>query len=181
MGGSCTCCLCCPSRSIHWGCQVSRPTAGGTAASSKAAAHPTMHAKYRAGEASRGRRAVGRCVVGLARARAWRGTRGQFFSPWAQNNLIAKVVVAGRAHDDATVSPVVRQTLQHWAYTLNKEDFGAWRRDVKRRALGVSVAFTCHCLSKPDVGAAVYRRSGRAPFAVGGTQGSDKRGVKGGR
>ena len=45
---------------------------------------------------------------------------------------------------------------------------------------GVNIAFTCCRLSIPDVGAAVYRKSGRAPFAVGGSQGSGKGGVKGG-
>jgi len=33
-----------------------------------------------------------------------------------RTNLIAKVVAAGAAFDDAKVSPVVRQTLLHWGY-----------------------------------------------------------------
>lgn len=41
-----------------------------------------------------------------------------------KSNLIAKCVAAGRPHDDASISPVVRQTLLHWAYELNKEDHG---------------------------------------------------------
>ena len=34
---------------------------------------------------------------------------------------------SGQAYDDASVSPVVRQTLLHWAYELSEEDFQRWR------------------------------------------------------
>ena len=40
-----------------------------------------------------------------------------------KNNLISKCVKAGYAFDNFGVSPVVRQTLQHWAYVLTKKDF----------------------------------------------------------
>lgn len=40
-----------------------------------------------------------------------------------KNNLISKVAKAGVAYDNFGVSPVVRQTLQHWGYVLTKEDF----------------------------------------------------------
>jgi len=40
-----------------------------------------------------------------------------------KNNLISKIVKAGCAWDNYAVSPVVRQTLQHWAYQLTQEDF----------------------------------------------------------
>eukprot|EP00088_Acartia_fossae_P046873 TRINITY_DN5074_c0_g1_i1.p1 TRINITY_DN5074_c0_g1~~TRINITY_DN5074_c0_g1_i1.p1 ORF type:complete len:298 (-),score=92.48 TRINITY_DN5074_c0_g1_i1:457-1350(-) len=40
-----------------------------------------------------------------------------------KNNLISKVAKAGCAYDNFGVSPVVRQTLQHWGYILTKEDF----------------------------------------------------------
>ena len=40
-----------------------------------------------------------------------------------KNNLISKIAKAGCAWDNYGVSPVVRQTLQHWAYQLNQEDF----------------------------------------------------------
>lgn len=48
------------------------------------------------------------------------GPRGRW-----KSNLIAKVVAAGAEYGDASVSPVVRQTLQHWAYQLTKTDFEA--------------------------------------------------------
>ena len=41
---------------------------------------------------------------------------------WKQN-LIAKCLRDDKPFDDETVAPVVRQTLQHWAYQLTEEDF----------------------------------------------------------
>ena len=41
---------------------------------------------------------------------------------WKQN-LIGKCLRDGKSFDDASVSPVVRQTLQHWAYRLTKSDY----------------------------------------------------------
>eukprot|EP00435_Cladocopium_sp_Y103_P064309 s122_g26.t1 len=38
-------------------------------------------------------------------------------------NLIAKCVKANRAYNDPKVSPVVRQSLLHWAYELTLKDF----------------------------------------------------------
>ena len=46
------------------------------------------------------------------------GPRGRW-----KRNLIAKVLKKGTTFDDFSVSPVVRQTLQHWAYRLSKHDF----------------------------------------------------------
>jgi len=40
-----------------------------------------------------------------------------------KNNLISKIVKAGCAWDNMNISPVVRQTLQHWGYQLTQEDF----------------------------------------------------------
>lgn len=40
-----------------------------------------------------------------------------------KNNLISKIAKAGVAFDNYGVSPVVRQTLQHWAYCLTKPDY----------------------------------------------------------
>ncbi|MGH0161698.1 UNVERIFIED_CONTAM: hypothetical protein FKN15_041401 [Acipenser sinensis] len=40
-----------------------------------------------------------------------------------RNNLITKVVRSGCGFDNRTVSPVVRQTLQHWGYRLTQEDY----------------------------------------------------------
>jgi hypothetical protein len=40
-----------------------------------------------------------------------------------KTHLVKKCVVAGAKYTDDSVSPVVRQTLQHWAYQLTKEDY----------------------------------------------------------
>lgn len=48
-----------------------------------------------------------------------------------KNNLIAKCVRSGCAFDNIAVSPVVRQTLQHWGYVLTEKDFKAHAKNVK--------------------------------------------------
>eukprot|EP01001_Neometanema_parovale_P008274 NODE_4555_length_1047_cov_118.136364_g4352_i0.p1 GENE.NODE_4555_length_1047_cov_118.136364_g4352_i0~~NODE_4555_length_1047_cov_118.136364_g4352_i0.p1 ORF type:complete len:268 (+),score=47.74 NODE_4555_length_1047_cov_118.136364_g4352_i0:58-804(+) len=51
------------------------------------------------------------------------GARGRW-----KGNLVAKVLASGKRHDDPSVSPVVRQTLHHWArpswkrYVLTEQD-----------------------------------------------------------
>eukprot|EP00051_Salpingoeca_urceolata_P025007 m.444562 g.444562 ORF g.444562 m.444562 type:complete len:319 (-) comp20299_c3_seq13:139-1095(-) len=40
-----------------------------------------------------------------------------------KNNLIGKCVRASRPYDDYSISPVVRQTLQHWGYQLTQKDY----------------------------------------------------------
>ncbi|XP_053397086.1 uncharacterized protein LOC123552860 isoform X1 [Mercenaria mercenaria] len=52
-----------------------------------------------------------------------------------RNNLISKCVRSGCAFDNPGVSPVVRQTLQHWGYKLNKEDFEAYQKKMKKKGL----------------------------------------------
>ncbi|KAJ8608582.1 hypothetical protein CTAYLR_005969 [Chrysophaeum taylorii] len=54
------------------------------------------------------------------------GDRGRW-----RSNLVAKCLRDGRAFDDRTVSPVVRQTLLHWAYDLTLADFEAAAARVK--------------------------------------------------
>ncbi|XP_060070468.1 uncharacterized protein LOC132550424 isoform X1 [Ylistrum balloti] len=49
-----------------------------------------------------------------------------------RNNLISKCVKTGCSYDNKAVSPVVRQTLQHWAYKLNSDDFNAY---VKKKGI----------------------------------------------
>lgn len=48
-----------------------------------------------------------------------------------RNNLITKVVRSGCSYDNHTVSPVVRQTLQHWGYRLSQEDYKEGAKRVK--------------------------------------------------
>lgn len=50
-----------------------------------------------------------------------------------RNNLISKIVRSGCCYENFGVSPVVRQTLQHWGYRLNKEDFDKGAKRVKAR------------------------------------------------
>lgn len=48
-----------------------------------------------------------------------------------RSNLITKVVRSGCGYDNPTVSPVVRQTLQHWGYRLTAEDYKVGAKRVK--------------------------------------------------
>ena len=45
-----------------------------------------------------------------------------------RNQLCGAVAKASAEWDDAAVSPVIRQTLLHWAYELSAADYGAWCR-----------------------------------------------------
>ena len=59
----------------------------------------------------------------------WNGVCGDK-GRWKQN-LIAKCLRDGKSYDDQTVSPVVRQTLLHWAYELQEADFRSGAKRVK--------------------------------------------------
>merc|ERR1719510_2750540 len=48
-----------------------------------------------------------------------------------KNNLIGKIARAGVAYNNPGISPVIRQTLQHWAYRLNEKDFKEGKKRVK--------------------------------------------------
>jgi len=48
-----------------------------------------------------------------------------------KGNLIGKCVRGGKKFDDVSVSPVVRQTLQHWGYQLTEKDFDVGKKRVK--------------------------------------------------
>lgn len=50
-----------------------------------------------------------------------------------RGNLISKVVQSGCAYDNKTVSPVVRQTLQHWGYRLTPEDYEQGAKKARKR------------------------------------------------
>ena len=47
--------------------------------------------------------------------------------------LIGKIVKSGKKMSDASVSPAVRQTLQHWGYKLTAEHFNKRVRELKNR------------------------------------------------
>ena len=44
--------------------------------------------------------------------------------------LITQIQKSGKSYDEPTVSPKIRQTLQHWGYKLTKSDYD---KEVKRR------------------------------------------------
>jgi len=48
-----------------------------------------------------------------------------------KGNLIGKVARAGVAFDNKAISPVVRQTLQHWGYRLTQKDYEQGKKRVK--------------------------------------------------
>lgn len=49
-----------------------------------------------------------------------------------RRNLIAKCVKAGKPWDDESVSPVVRQTLLHWAYQLTEKDYHQYKKMIEK-------------------------------------------------
>ena len=51
----------------------------------------------------------------------WLGVAGQKgrFSKW----LVTQIKKKNGTYDDFTISPAIRQTLQHWAYVLTEKDF----------------------------------------------------------
>lgn len=67
-----------------------------------------------------GRRLPGEDARQMGRWTRLAGPRGRF-----RRSLVTLVLKKGRAWDDATVSPKIRQTLQHWGYRLTEADFEA--------------------------------------------------------
>tara|TARA_B100000029_G_scaffold43365_1_gene40202 strand:+ start:6650 stop:7165 length:516 start_codon:yes stop_codon:yes gene_type:complete len=66
----------------------------------------------------------------IRRWKAFAGEKGRF-----RNQLINLVISRETSHDDVSVSPVIRQSLQHWAYRLNIHDFEnssleKWKNEV---------------------------------------------------
>jgi len=48
-----------------------------------------------------------------------------------KGNLISKIARSGARYDDFSISPVVRQTLQHWGYVLTPKDYEQGKKRVK--------------------------------------------------
>ena len=40
-----------------------------------------------------------------------------------RKNLVTKILKANKSYNDESVSPVIRQGLQHWGYQLTEKDF----------------------------------------------------------
>ncbi|TDL14254.1 hypothetical protein BD410DRAFT_757306 [Rickenella mellea] len=49
------------------------------------------------------------------------GTSGRF-----KRSLVNKIASAGAAWDDESISPIIRQTLQHWGYRLTEADYNEY-------------------------------------------------------
>ncbi|KAK9915511.1 hypothetical protein WJX75_000077 [Coccomyxa subellipsoidea] len=58
----------------------------------------------------------------------WRGVAGEK-GRW-KRALVNRVLAANKHFNDATVSPVLRQTLLHWAYELTERDFDEMRKRI---------------------------------------------------
>ena len=54
------------------------------------------------------------------------GPKGRF-----RNQLIGRCARNGKKFDDSSISPVIRQALQHWGYQLTKKDADAYVRKKK--------------------------------------------------
>ncbi len=66
----------------------------------------------------------------IRRWKAFAGEKGRF-----RNQLINLIISKETSHDDVSVSPVIRQSLQHWAYRINFHDFEngsleKWKNEV---------------------------------------------------
>jgi len=66
----------------------------------------------------------------IRRWKAFAGKRGRF-----RLQLINKIIANEALHDDFSVSPVIRQSLQHWGYRLTVSDFEEeslkkWKEDL---------------------------------------------------
>ena len=51
------------------------------------------------------------------------GPKGRF-----RNNLMNKIIKSGKSYNDKSVSPVIRQVLQHWGYKLSKAHFDSYKK-----------------------------------------------------
>lgn len=69
-----------------------------------------------------------------------------------KRNLIAKCVRAGKPYSDVSVSPVVRQTLQHWGYELTHVSARVRACVFVRRVSTVCSRVLCpnRCVSQAD-------------------------------
>lgn len=59
----------------------------------------------------------------ISRALGVMGPKGRF-----RNQLINNVLTTGKNFDDSSVSPVIRQSLQHWGYELTEGDVKEYAR-----------------------------------------------------
>ena len=65
----------------------------------------------------------------IARFLGVMGDKGRF-----RTQLMNKCLASGKRHDDTSVSPVIRQSLQHWGYELTALDLDAHRKKKAQAA-----------------------------------------------
>ena len=58
----------------------------------------------------------------------WIKFAGETQGRW-NKNLMNKIINSNTTFDDFTISPIIRQSLQHWAYQLTKEDFEKYKKN----------------------------------------------------
>ena len=58
----------------------------------------------------------------------WIKFAGEKQGRW-KKNLMNKIIKANTTFDDFTISPIIRQSLQHWAYQLTKEDLKKFKSE----------------------------------------------------
>ena len=58
----------------------------------------------------------------------WIKFAGETQGRW-NKNLMNKIIKSDTTFDDFTISPIIRQSLQHWAYQLTKEDFEKYKKN----------------------------------------------------
>ena len=103
----------------------------------------------------------------------WNGVAGEK-GRW-KGNLIGKCLAAGAAPDDESVSPVVRQTLLHWAYELTEADFGKGAgRVIKKGAAYMPRDQLAHVMKKGAAGSSSGDR-GTPPDEADGRIATERR------
>ena len=61
----------------------------------------------------------------------WDNYAGEKRGRWVKN-LVGKIVKNNAHFDDAKISPVIRQGLQHWGYILTEKDYQKYRKNVSK-------------------------------------------------
>ena len=93
-----------------------------------------------------------------------------------KRNLVARCLREGKAHDDVSCAPVVRQTLQHWAYSLTEADFASYRAKI---AAGAKAPFMSSALmpsvSLDSQGTVETRGQSSSPAGVNGEESENGR------
>ena len=56
------------------------------------------------------------------------GPKGRF-----RRTLMNKIIKAGKEYNDKSVSPVIRQVLQHWGYKLSKRDLEKYKKEKNKK------------------------------------------------